>query len=244
MSGSPPASARHVARHVAIVMDGNGRWASAQGLPKVAGHRAGALAAKNLIPRAKELGIKTLTLFTFSKENWGRNPQEVRDILSLILDEIQSSESELQRQEVRLKIIGALDDFPSDIAEQVRLLEAKSAHYNGLTMIFALSYGARQDITQAVSAIGHKIANGQIDPDDLDEALIAEHLWTAGLPTPELFIRTSGELRLSNFLLWEIAYTELYFTTCLWPDFTPDHLNAALDSFANRKRYFGKSRHV
>ncbi|NQY82772.1 MAG: di-trans,poly-cis-decaprenylcistransferase [Alphaproteobacteria bacterium] len=225
-------------------MDGNGRWASAQGLPKVAGHRAGALAAKNLIPRAKELGIKTLTLFTFSKENWGRNPQEVRDILSLILDEIQSSESELQRQEVRLKIIGALDDFPSDIAEQVRLLEAKSAHYNGLTMIFALSYGARQDITQAVSAIGHKIANGQIDPDDLDEALIAEHLWTAGLPTPELFIRTSGELRLSNFLLWEIAYTELYFTTCLWPDFTPDHLNAALDSFANRKRYFGKSRHV
>ena len=237
-------SGRSVPQHVAIVMDGNGRWAQAQGLEKIAGHRAGAQAAKNLIPYAQSLGVKVLTLYTFSKENWGREEDEVQGLLSLIVSELEEGDAHLQDLDVRFKVIGALDDFPADIARGIRDLEERSKDRQGMTVVFALSYGARQDMIKAVKSIAAKTALGSIEIESLDEAMIADHLATAQLPEPELFIRTSGELRLSNFLLWELAYAELYFTTCLWPDFSPEHFTAAMESFGQRQRCFGKSRNV
>lgn len=239
MTGFPP-----VPKHVAIVMDGNGRWAKTRGLAKIEGHRAGAKAARNLISHARNLGIEVLTLYTFSKENWGREETEVQGLLSLIVTELHKSEQHLEEWNVRFKVIGALDDFPADIAHGIRDLEEKStSRTGGMTVVFALSYGARQDIVSAVKKIVQQTNSSAIEPDAIDEAMIAEHLDTQGLPEPELFIRTSGELRLSNFLLWELAYTELYFTTCLWPDFTPLHLDAAIENYQARQRCFGKSRH-
>ena len=233
-----------VPQHVAIVMDGNGRWAQAQGLEKIAGHRAGAQAAKNLIPYAQSLGVQVLTLYTFSKENWGREDDEVQGLLSLIASELKDGDAHLQELDVRFKIIGALDDFPADIARGIRELEERSKDRQGMTVVFALSYGARQDMIKSVKAITAKVVSGAIEPSEIDETVIADHLSTSGLPAPELLIRTSGELRLSNFLLWELAYAELYFTTCLWPDFTPEHFTAAIESFGQRQRCFGKSRNV
>lgn len=231
------------AEHVAIVMDGNGRWARAHGLEKIEGHRRGAQAAKKLIPRAKELGISILTLFTFSKENWARDLDEVNALLDLISQELRGSEEEIQRLGVRVRVIGALDDFPEDIAQKVRELEQMSAKNSEITLVFALSYGGRQDIVRAVQQIVARAKAGEITAEQVDDAMIAQHLGTHDFPDPDLFIRSSGELRLSNFLLWEMAYTELYFTTCFWPEFSPDHLTAALDSYAQRQRFYGKSRH-
>ncbi len=233
-----------IPRHVAIVMDGNGRWARSQGLEKIAGHRAGAQAARELIPHARALGIEVLTLYTFSKENWGREDTEVQGLLSLIATELENSEQHLQELGVRFRVIGALDDFPPDMARGIRELEEKSQDRQGMTVVFALSYGARQDMTKAMKAIAEKAASGTISATEIDETMLKDHLSTAGLPEPELLIRTSGELRLSNFLLWELAYAELYFTTCLWPDFTPQHFDAAIESFTQRQRCFGKSRNV
>jgi undecaprenyl diphosphate synthase len=225
--------------HVAIIMDGNGRWATSRGLPRIAGHRQGAEAVRTAITTAVELGISYLTLYGFSMENWKRPKTEITDLMGLLRLYLLREVAELDRKGVRIRFIGQRNRLAPDIVALIADAEKRTCKNNKLTLIVALSYGARQEITDAVTCLARKVKAGEIDPASIDEDLVAEHLDTAGVPDPDLVLRTSGEKRVSNFLLWQLAYSELVFTDTLWPDFSRDDLEEAINEFHRRERRYG-----
>ncbi|MBC7223308.1 MAG: isoprenyl transferase [Anaerolineae bacterium] len=222
-------------RHVAIIMDGNGRWAQARGLPRLAGHRAGTNNIRPILEASMEFGIEVLTLWAFSTENWGRPKQEVRGLMRLLEETIKRELPKLHEQGVQIRHTGRLDRLPPRLQEQVRRALEITAQNDGIILNVAFDYGGRADILQAVRRI---IADG-IPPEQVDEDLFRRYLWTKDLPDPDLIIRTSGEYRISNFMLWQGAYAELYITPTLWPDFTREDLAEALRDYASRERRFG-----
>jgi undecaprenyl diphosphate synthase len=232
--GAPPI-------HVAIIMDGNGRWATARGLPRVAGHRRGADAVRRTIVAAAELGVRYLTLFGFSSENWKRPTSEVDDLMGLLRHYLRGEIAELHKNGVRLRVIGDRTKLAPDIVTLITNAEEVTSGNTGLTLVVALSYGGRAEIAAAARAIAREASAGTLDPDAVDESSFERRLLTAGIPDPDLLIRTSGEMRLSNFLLWQSAYTELVFLDTLWPDFTKQDLERAIREFQRRERRYGAS---
>ena len=228
-----------VPRHVAVIMDGNGRWATARGLPKAAGHRQGAEAARKAVRAAGEAGVECLTLYAFSSENWRRPEDEISDLMGLLRFYIGRELDGLHKEGVRLKILGDHKAFPADVAKLVDAAVEKTANNRRMTVAIALNYGARGEIVKAVQSLAGRVAAGEVAPDAIDEAAIESALDTADLPPLDLLIRTSGECRLSNFLLWQAAYAELLFVDTLWPDFDGDSMRAALTDYAARERRFG-----
>jgi undecaprenyl diphosphate synthase len=227
--------------HVAIIMDGNGRWARARGLPRVAGHRRGAESVRRAITTAAELGIRYLTLFGFSSENWKRPVTEVDDLMGLLRHYLRGEIAELHKNGVRLRVIGDRTKLAPDIVTLIDNAETMTRDNKGLTLIVALSYGSRAELTAASRAIAQSVREGRLSIDAIDEGLVERFLTTAGIPDPDLVIRTSGEKRLSNFLLWQSAYTELVFLDTLWPDFTKQDLEEAIREFQRRERRYGAS---
>ncbi|MBI2460894.1 MAG: isoprenyl transferase [Candidatus Rokubacteria bacterium] len=226
-------------RHAAIIMDGNGRWARGRGLPRIAGHREGVKAAREIVRAAGRLGLGYLTLYAFSSENWSRPAGEVEFLMGLLESSIDRELPELIESNVRLRVIGRLEALAPSVRRGVeRALEATRAN-SGLTLVIALNYGARRELVEAIRALARRVAAGELAPEAIDEARLAEHLDTRGVPDPDLLIRTSGEMRISNFLLWQIAYTELWVTPTLWPDFSPRDLYQAIADFQQRSRRFG-----
>ena len=228
-----------VPSHVAIIMDGNGRWATKRGLPRVAGHRAGAKAIEEAIASAIECRVRYLTLYSFSTENWSRPRDEVSALMGLFIEVLGAKMSDLMDQGVRVRVIGRLDEMPARTAEAFRDAMRRTAHNEALELLIALNYGGRAELTDAARRIAADIAAGTLDPADVDEAAVAARLYTAGVPDPELLIRTSGEVRISNFLLWQIAYSEIIMTDTLWPDFGRDDLLEAIVDYQGRERRFG-----
>ncbi|NOQ34325.1 MAG: isoprenyl transferase [Methylococcaceae bacterium] len=228
-------------RHVAIIMDGNGRWAQKRFMPRVMGHRAGVKAVKNIVEFCGKEKIEVLSLFAFSSENWRRPKEEVSLLMKLFVTTLSSEIKKLHRNNVKLLCIGDKTAFSTEL--QAKLTEGESLTQNndGLTLVIAANYGGHWDISQAATQVADKIRNGFLSNTVITEELIAQHLSTASLPEPDLFIRTGGEQRISNFLLWQLAYTEFYFTAELWPDFSPDSLQEAINSFKGRQRRFGRT---
>jgi undecaprenyl diphosphate synthase len=228
-------------RHIAIIMDGNGRWAQARGLPRIAGHRQGAEAVRRTVRAAGELGIPYLTLFGFSSENWKRPLEEIDDLMGLLRHYLRGEIADLHRNGVRLRVIGDLVRLSPDIVTLIANAEALTRGNTGVNLTIALSYGGRAEIVAAVRAIAAQSADGGLAPEQIDETVISRHLFTAGIPDPDLLIRTSGEQRISNFLLWQCAYSELVFTKTLWPDFGQADLEQAIADFGCRDRRYGAS---
>jgi len=225
--------------HVAIIMDGNGRWAKARGLPRAAGHRKGVEAVRRAIEAAKELGIGYLTLYSFSSENWSRPESEVLDLMQLLRFYLRSEIADLHKNGVRVRVIGDRVRLAPDIIKLIDNAEALTRDNRDLTLVVALSYGARQEIAAAARQLAELARQGRLVPADIDERLFADHLQTSDIPDPDLVIRTSGEKRLSNFLLWQSAYAELVFVDTLWPDFTKRDLEDAIQEFRRRERRYG-----
>ena len=228
-----------VPRHVAVIMDGNGRWAKRRMQPRLFGHRAGAESLRAVLRACREHGVEYLTVYAFSTENWVRPADEVSGLMSLLRTFLKKDEHELHENQVRLRVTGRIGDLPKAVrAELERVMEA-TKHYEKGHLILALSYGGRTEIVDAVRAIAAKAKAGEIDPAQIDEALLARHLYLPDVPDPDLMIRTSGELRLSNFLLWELSYAEFYFVDTLWPDFREADFAQALAEYSRRRRRFG-----
>ncbi len=226
-------------RHIAIIMDGNGRWAKARGLPRAAGHRAGVEALRETIRAASDRGLGYLTLFAFSSENWSRPDGEVRDLLGLLKIFIRRDLAELHRNNVRVHVIGEREGLAKDVAALLTEAETLTFRNTGLNLVIAFNYGARDEIVRAARRLAADVAAGRLDPASISAELISANLDTAGMPDPDLIIRTSGEMRLSNFLLWQAAYAEFLFLPDLWPDFRAAHLDAAYEAFRRRERRFG-----
>lgn len=226
-------------RHVAIIMDGNGRWAQQRGQPRVAGHRAGAKAVNRTVTMCRELGIDVLTLYAFSEQNWSRPTHEVTALMRLLLDYVRKERRQILDNDIRLLTIGETSRLPAWVRFPLAELKRASARNRGMSLVLALSYGGREDIVEATRTVARRVAAGELAPDDIDEAAMTAALSTHGMPDPDLLIRTSGELRVSNFLLWQLAYTELYFADVHWPDFGREHLTAALANYRRRQRRFG-----
>ena len=235
---SPQAKAT-VPPHVAIIMDGNGRWAKQRHLPRVAGHRTGIESVRAIVRAAAEVGIKYLTLYVFSVENWSRPKEEVDTLMLYLARFLKNEIGELNKNNVRLAVIGQIYRLPEFVQEQLKKTKAALARNNGLTMILALSYGGRTELVEAMRSIGQKIKDGELEPAEINEALISENLYTRHYPDPDLLIRTSGEMRISNFLLWQISYAELVVTSTLWPDFRRAQFFEALEEYTRRHRRFG-----
>ena len=243
MTSTPPPhpSDIRLPAHIAIIMDGNGRWAEARKTARVQGHRAGSEAMRRLLDSCQARPFIThLTLYAFSTENWQRSPEEVADLMALLRHYVKREAPTLHQNGVRVRFIGAREHLAHDIQRDLAEVEALTAANTRLTLAIALSYGARQELVAATQAIARAVAAGTLAADAIDATTIGQHLYTHDLPDPDLLIRTGGEQRLSNFLLWQSAYTELYFTETLWPDFTPTNLDAAIDAFTRRDRRFGK----
>ncbi|MBA3929677.1 MAG: di-trans,poly-cis-decaprenylcistransferase [Xanthomonas sp.] len=236
MSSAVPVS---LPRHLAVIMDGNGRWAERRRRPRVIGHRAGARAVNVCIDFCLERGIGALTLFAFSSENWGRPEEEVGALMKLFLNALDREVEELHRRQVRVRFIGDRPRFSPDIRARMDGAEALTRDNTRLHLVIAASYGGRQDIAHAARALATEVAAGHLQPEHIDEAALGAHVALADLPPPDLFIRTGGDHRISNFLLWQLAYTELWFTDVLWPDLDATLLQRALDDFAQRERRFG-----
>ena len=226
-------------RHIAIIMDGNGRWANQRGLPRVQGHVHGAANVREIITHCARLSIDTLTLYSFSAENWKRPPAEVNALMDLYVEYLIKEREEIMANNVRLIQIGRREALPAAVLRELDVTASLSANNTGLKLTLAINYGSRIEIVDAVRAIAAKVQAGTLAPDAIDEQTITDHLYTAGLPDPDLLIRTAGEMRISNFLLWQISYAELYVTDTLWPDFSCEHLNEAIRAFARRERRFG-----
>ncbi len=235
----PCAIERTPPRHVAIIMDGNGRWAKARGLPRTAGHRHGVEAVRRTVEAAIENGIRFVTLYGFSSENWNRPASEVDELMKLLRHYLRSEVDELHEQGVRLRFIGDRARLPADIVAQIDHAERRTAGNGVFTLVIALSYGGRDEILAAVRRMAVRAARGDLDPDAIGQEEFSRHLLTCDIPDPDLVIRTSGEQRLSNFLLWQSAYAELVFTKCLWPDFDANTLRAAVSEYYRRDRRFG-----
>jgi undecaprenyl diphosphate synthase len=235
---SPEAKAS-LPRHVAIIMDGNGRWAKQRGLPRIEGHRQGAESARAIIRTAGELGIKYLTLYAFSLENWNRPKEEVDALMKYLVHYLKTETPELNKNNVKLEVIGHIYRLPENVQDQLKRSIAALSKNNGLTLIMALSYGGRTEIVDAVRAIAGKVQHGALDPADINDQVVSQHLYTRNWPDPDVLIRTSGEMRVSNFLLWQISYAELVITPTLWPDFRKPQFYAALEEYTRRHRRFG-----
>ena len=226
-------------RHVAIIMDGNGRWAQQRGLPRLAGHAEGVKSVEAVVRACREADVHYLTLYAFSTENWSRAPDEVAGLMRLLQKFLRSHTAEMHKHGIRLRVIGRMDDLPLAVRNALRrTIQSTSKHTAG-ELILALSYGGRDEIARAAREIARKAADGAIQPGAVDEALVAAHLYAPDVPDPDLLIRTSGELRLSNFLLWQASYAELYFTNVLWPDFREADFREALQEYSRRHRRFG-----
>jgi undecaprenyl diphosphate synthase len=231
----------NIPKHIAIIMDGNGRWAQKKGAMRIFGHRNALTAVRESIEICAEIGVKYLTLYAFSTENWARPQDEIKALMEILINSITDEVPSMMKNNIQLSSIGDIKSLPQ--SAQAKLLEAKeiTGKNDGLTVFLALSYSGRWEIENAVKEIVKKVVDGQLDLDDISQQVIADHLNTKGVPDPELLIRTSGELRISNFLLWQLAYTELYFTELLWPDFRREHLLEAVLDYQRRERRFGKT---
>jgi undecaprenyl diphosphate synthase len=233
-------SSKHkVPQHVAIIMDGNGRWAKRQGEARIFGHHSGATRVREVVETAGNMGVNVLTLYAFSEENWRRPTEEVNALFQLLISYLKGEVEKLHENGVRLKSIGHIDRLPIDCQEWLKHVEMRTSTNTGLTLVLALSYGARSDIVAACQSLASEVERGYLKPEDISESLVHSRLSTSYLPDPDLLIRTSGEQRLSNFLLWEMAYTEFYFTPVHWPDFSKEDFATALSVYAERERRFG-----
>ena len=228
-----------VPRHIAIIMDGNGRWAKQKGMPRVLGHRNGVKSVREVTEGAGEIGVEYLTLYAFSTENWNRPAMEIKALMGLLVDTIKSEISSLNKNNVRLMTIGDIQALPPDSYQALLDGIETTKNNTGLTLVLALNYSAKWEILRAARALAEQSASGKLRPEDIDEKVFEGALSTSGIPDPELLIRTSGETRISNFLLWQIAYTELYFTPVFWPDFDKKELFQAVVSYQRRERRFG-----
>lgn len=227
-------------QHIAIIMDGNGRWAKSRGLPRSAGHKKGADTLQNIAKSASELGVKYLTAYAFSTENWHRPQEEVDYLMNLLRQYLKSGLKELQEHGAKIRFIGERQMLDKDIVDQIAKIEAETATNDKFVLCIALSYGSRQEIVAATKQIASKIKSGQLNIDDINENLVTSSLYTADIPDPDILIRTSGEERISNFLLWQIAYSELFFTKTLWPDFSVEELKNIINQYQSRERRYGK----
>jgi undecaprenyl diphosphate synthase len=225
--------------HVAIIMDGNGRWARQRNLPRVEGHRHGAESVRAVVRAAGELGIKYLTLYAFSVENWNRPQDEVDTLMKYLTRYLKNEVAELNKYNVQLQVIGQIYRLPEHVQAQLRKTISALSKNNGLTLILALSYGGRTEIVEAVRGIAAQVKEGKLDPGEINEQVVSQHLYTKGIPDPDLLIRTSGEMRVSNFLLWQISYSEFVITNTLWPDFRKAQFYEALEEYTRRHRRFG-----
>lgn len=233
------AEAAPVPRHVGIIMDGNGRWAKGKGLPRTAGHRAGVEALRGIVKAAPDLGIQVLTCYAFSTENWKRPKDEVDTLMFLLLEYCRMEAEALHRNGVRINAIGRLDQLPKPQREEIQRAMDLTRENKGLILNLAVNYGGQAEVVDAVRSLAKQVKDGRLQPEEIDIATVSAHLYTAGMPDPDLVIRTAGEMRLSNFLLWQAAYSEIWVTPVYWPDFTREHLVQALNDFAQRERRFG-----
>ncbi len=233
------AQGRIVPAHVAVIMDGNGRWAKSRALPRHAGHRAGVKSVRQIVELAAKRGVSCLTLFAFSSENWRRPAEEVSRLMGLFLEALQREVNDLHRNNVRVEFIGSRDQLQADLLKKILAAEEKTKDNDGLRLMVAVAYGGRWDIVNAAKSLATKALDGKISVDDLDDELFATELALHELPDPDLLIRTGGEQRISNFLLWNLAYAELWFSECLWPDFGEKQFDEALAFFASRQRRYG-----
>lgn len=240
-AGSKTVDGAKVPRHVAVIMDGNGRWAKRRGLPRSAGHRSGVQRARAVVESCGRRGVTTLTLFAFSSENWRRPESEVGMLMKLFVEALQREVNTLDENGVRLRFVGDRQSLGTQLQAQVQAAEAQTAHNEGLDLVIAVAYGGRWDISRAARQLAGDAAQGRIEPEAIDESAVAGRLALAGLPDVDLLVRTGGERRISNFLLWQLAYAELYFTDCLWPDFRDPDLDQALAFYAARQRRFGQT---
>ena len=228
-----------VPRHVAVIMDGNGRWAQSHGLPRIEGHRRGTKAVEAVIKAAREIGVEYLTLYAFSTDNWNRPPTEIKSLMYLLAETLARYAKELADNQIALKVIGRLADLSEDIRKQIKIAEALAPGEVKMTLLPALSYGGRIEIVEAARRLAERVRAGELTPENIDEASLTAELYTAGIPDPDLLIRTGGETRLSNFLPWQMIYTELYFTPVFWPDFGREEFFAAVTEYNKRERRFG-----
>ncbi len=227
-------------RHVAIIMDGNGRWARRRGLPRLMGHRSGVKAVRRVIEEARQMGIAFLTLYAFSTENWNRPREEVEGLMELLYEYLEREFDNLKRQEIRLLVIGEIERMPAGLQERLHRVMEETASFEAMTLNLALSYGGRAELARACRKICDAVAQGRLKCSEITPEIISSNLYTAGQPDPDLVIRTSGEMRLSNFLLFQSAYSEIYVTETLWPDFTPEEFRLAIRDYQRRERRFGK----
>ncbi|MBN2301809.1 MAG: isoprenyl transferase [Lentisphaerae bacterium] len=230
---------KNIPRHIAIIMDGNGRWAKQRGLSRLQGHKEGAQSVRAIVRACKDEGVKYLTLYAFSTENWARPKEEVAGLMKLLVDFLKEQECELHENKVRLRVIGRTEDMPILVQSELkRVIKATSAYDSG-NLTLALSYGGRSEIVRSARLIAEQVRGGRLKPSDIDEATIAENLYAPDVPDPDLMIRTSGEMRISNFLLWQLSYSELYITDTLWPDFRAEQFHEAILEYGRRRRRFG-----
>ena len=232
---------RKIPKHIAVIMDGNGRWAKKQGAMRIFGHRSGVRAVRDITEGCAELGVDHLTLYAFSTENWSRPQKEVDGLMNLLIKTINSELPSLMKNRVRLTAIGDLQGLSTGVHKKLSVAIDETELNKGLNLILALNYSGKWDLIQAFKAISGEVIQGIIKPEVIDEDLVSDYLSTKSIPDPELLIRTSGEMRISNFLLWQLAYSEFFFTEVLWPDFRKKHLNLAIDSFNDRERRFGQT---
>ena len=230
-----------IPRHVAIIMDGNGRWAKQRGVPRLKGHEEGTRSVEAALRACKQAGIQYLTLYAFSTENWVRPPSEIRGLMQILAQFLKTREADMRQEQIRLRAIGRLHDLPRPVRNELQRVMKATEQFTRRQLILALSYGSRDEITQAVRAIAQRVKDGKLAVQDIDEAMVARHLFAPDVPDPDLLIRTSGEMRLSNFMLWQASYAELYITETLWPDFREDAFAEALAAYARRRRRFGQA---
>lgn len=241
MNKDTPIDTKNLPTHLAIIMDGNGRWAKQKGLLRTLGHESGTKSVKETVENCAQLGINFLTLYAFSTENWNRPKYEVDTLMKLLISSLKKEMKTLQENNIQLNAIGNLTNLPAKVQKELNEVILKTAQNTRMTLTLALSYGAREELIQVVKKISNKVKNNIISIDTIDESIINEHLYTHNLPDVDLVIRTSGEHRISNFLLWQIAYAEFYFTEVLWPDFNKEDLFNAIKSYQSRERRFGKT---
>ena len=235
----PGVAPERMPHHIAIIMDGNGRWATSQDLPRAAGHRAGVKSARAIVEQAARLGIKALTLYSFSHENWNRPEAEINALMGLLVEVLPVERETLLKNNVRFRVIGSREGLAPDVLDELDKTCEESIDCNGLQLNIALNYGSRQEIIDTTRRLAKQVADGELKPEQIDETRFSNSLWTAGLPDPDLLIRTAGEYRISNYLLWQISYAEIHVSQLLWPDFDAEALKAAICDFASRNRRFG-----
>ena len=245
MLENPVLDPRRIPRHVAIIMDGNGRWAKQRNLPRIMGHKVGTESVKNIVETARELNLEVLTLYAFSTENWKRPAMEVKGLMTLLKTYLKAEIKNMLENDISLRCIGEIENLPPDVQtilnRAIRETAPKTDVQPSLILNLALSYGSRSEIVRAARIMAEKCVNGQFEPEDFSEQLFASHLYTGGLPDPDLLIRTGGEARLSNFLLWQLSYAELYITETMWPDFRDEKLIEAIREYQSRERRFGQT---